>query len=128
MRVLADVASNRRLEGIGLTIPGVVSSAGLLEWAPSLDWRDVIFGERVRTRFDVAVYVENDANAAALAEDQLRDATEGDSLLFVLLDWALAPVCSSTASCIGAVLAGSGSLATSGFPPLTGRWVRRSRR
>jgi predicted NBD/HSP70 family sugar kinase len=31
-------------------------------------------------------YVENDANAAALAEEQLRDASEGDNLLFVLLD------------------------------------------
>ena len=32
------------------------------------------------------MHVENDANAAALAEDQLREASEGDSLLFLLLD------------------------------------------
>ena len=60
--------------------------AGRLEWAPTLDWRDVTLGETARTRFDVAVYVENDANAAALAEEQLREASEGDNLLFLLLD------------------------------------------
>jgi predicted NBD/HSP70 family sugar kinase len=84
--LLAGVVGDRRLEGIGLTVPGIVSSAGRLEWAPTLDWRDVTLGQTARTRFDVAVYVENDANAAALAEEQLRDASEGDNLLFVLLD------------------------------------------
>ena len=84
--LLAGVVGDRRLEGIGLTIPGIVTPAGRLEWAPTLGWRDITLGETARTRFDVAVYVENDANAAALAEEQLRDASEGDNLLFVLLD------------------------------------------
>ena len=83
--LLAGVVGDRRLEGIGLTVPGIVTSRGWLEWAPTLGWRDVTLGETLRTRFDVAVYVENDANAAALAEEQLREASEGDNLLFVLL-------------------------------------------
>jgi hypothetical protein len=72
--LLAGVVGDRHLEGIGLTIPGIVTPAGRLEWAPTLDWRDVTLGDTARTRFDVAVYVENDANAAALAEEQLREA------------------------------------------------------
>ena len=84
--LLVGVVGDRRLEGIGLTIPGVVTDDGWLEWAPSLDWRDVPLGRIVRSRFGVPVYVENDANAAALAEEQLRDASEGDNLLFLLLE------------------------------------------
>ena len=36
--------------------------------------------------FGVPVHVENDANAAVLAEEQLRDTAEGDNLLYLLLD------------------------------------------
>ena len=84
--LLARVVGGRRLEGIGLTVPGVVTSAGRLEWAPSLEWRDATLGEIVRRRFGAPVYVENDANAAAVAEEHLRPASEGDNLLFLLLD------------------------------------------
>ena len=84
--LLAGVIGERRLEGIGLTVPGIVTSAGRLEWAPSLDWRDATLGATARRRFDVPVYVENDANAAAVAEEYLRPASEGDNLLFLLLD------------------------------------------
>ena len=83
---MTGIAGSHRLEGIGLTVPGVVTAAGWLEWAPALGWRDVIVGEAVRRRFGVPVYVENDANAAALAEEHVREATEGDNLLFLLLE------------------------------------------
>ncbi len=68
-----------------MTVPGIVTSDGRLEWAPTLGWRDTGLGEVVRARFGVPLHVENDANAAALAEEQLRDRTEGDNLLFLLL-------------------------------------------
>ncbi len=65
---MAGLVDGRRLEGIGLTVPGIVTSGGWLEWAPSLGWRDVALGETVRTQFGVPVHVEHDANAAAVAE------------------------------------------------------------
>ena len=67
-QLLAGLVDGRRLEGIGLTVPGIVTSGGWLEWAPSLGWRDVALGETVRTQFGVPVHVEHDANAAAVAE------------------------------------------------------------
>ena len=84
--LMSGIVGDRMLEGVGLTIPGVVSTGGRLEWAPSLGWRDVTLGGLVRARFGVPVHVENDANAAVLAEEQLRDTAEGDNLLYLLLD------------------------------------------
>ena len=46
--LLAGVVGDRRLEGIGLTIPGIVTPAGRLEWAPTLGWRDITLGETAR--------------------------------------------------------------------------------
>jgi predicted NBD/HSP70 family sugar kinase len=87
--LLRGVVGDRTLEGIGFTVPGLVTTAGRLEWAPTLGWRNVTLGDTVRSTFGVPVYVENDANAAAVAEEQFRDPTEGDSLLYVLLDSGL---------------------------------------
>ena len=83
--LLAGIAGGRRLRSIGLTVPGIVTAHGRLDWAPTLGWRDTSLGDTVRARFGVDVHVENDANAAALAEEQFRDSAEGDNLLLLLL-------------------------------------------
>ena len=56
------------LLGIGVAIPGLVDvDSGALIYAPNLGWRDVPLGQILSTKFNVPVYVDNDANAAALA-------------------------------------------------------------
>ncbi len=85
-QLLAQQGPGIELQGIGLTVPGVVSSAGRLDWAPWLDWSDVLLGASLQARFGIQVQVENDANAAALAEGELRSRQDGDNLLFLLLD------------------------------------------
>ena len=87
--LLADVLGRHpgvTLQGLGLTLPGLVTNSGRLDWAPWLNWRDATLGESLRARFGIAVRIENDANAAALAEEQLRPRSEGDNLLYLLLD------------------------------------------
>lgn len=55
--------------GIGLGVPGLVDiRQGTLVFAPNLQWRDVPFTEMWSRRFDLPVFVENEANAAALGE------------------------------------------------------------
>jgi hypothetical protein len=58
-----------RLLGIGIAIPGLVDIAsGTVIYAPNLDWREVPLGKIFGRKFDAPVLVDNDANAAALAE------------------------------------------------------------
>ena len=58
-----------RLLGIGVGVPGLVDThTGLLRVAPNLHWMDVPVCELLGQHFDCPVYVENEANAAALGE------------------------------------------------------------
>ena len=55
--------------GIGIGVPGLVDvSSGNLLFAPNLKWCDVPLREVFSREFDVPVFVDNDANVAALGE------------------------------------------------------------
>jgi N-acetylglucosamine repressor len=71
--------------GLGLSVPGTVDlEQGLLVFAPNLQWRNVpirsIFSEHTRLN----VFVENDANAAAIAEHLFGTARNSDDFIFVV--------------------------------------------
>ena len=58
-----------RLLGVGVGVPGLVDvSSGLLKVAPNLKWFNVPVREVLSNYFDCPIYVENEANAAALGE------------------------------------------------------------
>ncbi len=65
----ADVAPEA-LAGVGLSVPGPIDpDTGFVCSPPNLPgWRDVPIAERFREGFRCPVRIENDANAAALAE------------------------------------------------------------
>jgi glucokinase-like ROK family protein len=55
--------------GIGLGVPGLVDvQEGSLVFAPNLRWRDVPLQQIWTERFEWPIFVENEANAAALGE------------------------------------------------------------
>ncbi|HEY0458080.1 MAG TPA: ROK family transcriptional regulator [Pyrinomonadaceae bacterium] len=57
------------IEGIGMSLPGMVESwTGDVLLIPHLDWHRPKFAEIVRQATSLPVKIENDANAAALAE------------------------------------------------------------
>jgi predicted NBD/HSP70 family sugar kinase len=70
------VASSRELnekngntiEGIGISLPGLVDSEGTKLYVPQFKWRDIPLVEEVSAQIGLPVSLENDANAAALAE------------------------------------------------------------
>jgi len=58
-----------RILGVGVGVPGLVDvSSGLLKLAPNLQWFNVPVREVLTNYFDCPIYVENEANAAALGE------------------------------------------------------------
>ena len=62
-------ARKSRLLGIGVGVPGLVDvSSGLLRLAPNLHWVDVPVRDVLASYFDCPIYVESEANAAALGE------------------------------------------------------------
>lgn len=62
-------AHNYHLLGVGVGVPGLVDvSNGLLRLAPNLHWVDVPVRDVLASQFDCPIYVENEANAAALGE------------------------------------------------------------
>jgi glucokinase-like ROK family protein len=69
--------------GLSLAVPGTVDrKAGMLIFAPNLNWRNVPLRE-LFSEGDVRVYVENDANAAAVGEHLFGGAQQSQNFVFV---------------------------------------------
>jgi predicted NBD/HSP70 family sugar kinase len=63
----ASAAFPGRLLGVGLGVPGIVDSKGIVQ-APMLGWRNLPLGPMLRSRLSVPVLVDNDVNTLAVAE------------------------------------------------------------
>ncbi len=58
-----------RLLGIGVGLPGLVNrKLGVLDFAPNLKWRDLDLKNPWAKKFKAPLFVENEANAAAMGE------------------------------------------------------------
>jgi predicted NBD/HSP70 family sugar kinase len=63
------VNSVSRIEGIGVSVPGLVDTDfGSALYVPYFKWRDLKIGERLLAATGIPVVMDNDANALALAE------------------------------------------------------------
>jgi glucokinase len=89
-RIILDAASELReafglFDAVGIGFPGVVDfRRGLVRSSVMLDgWRDVPLAQWLAPALGVPCTVDNDVNAAAVAELRERDAETPDSMLFV---------------------------------------------
>ena len=65
---LAEAASHD-VAAVGVVLPGVVDeSIGVGAWSENLGWRDVAFGDLLRSRLDVPVAIGHDVRAWGAAE------------------------------------------------------------
>lgn len=82
--------SDLRPLGIGVGVPGLVDVVeGELVFAPNLKWRHVPLRQILTERFDLPVFVENDANAAALGEYYFGVARGVANLIYLSADVGL---------------------------------------
>ncbi|MGW7578502.1 ROK family protein [Streptomyces sp. NPDC054765] len=73
------------LRAVGVAGPGIVETDGTVRLSTALPgWTGLPLGERLRRSFRCPVLVENDANAAAVAEHWQGAATDSDDIVFVL--------------------------------------------
>ncbi|GAB2898759.1 ROK family transcriptional regulator [Streptomyces mayteni] len=73
------------LRAVGVGSPGIVGPEGTVRLCSALPgWTGLRLGERLRDAFGCQVLVENDANAAVLAERWLGAATGADDVVLVL--------------------------------------------
>ncbi len=56
---------------------------GILIFAPNLHWHDIPLRKLFAERFDLKVFIENDANAAAVAEHLFGEARQCSDFIFV---------------------------------------------
>jgi glucokinase-like ROK family protein len=74
-----------RLLGMGLALPGMVDiEKGVLVFSPNLQWRDVPLQKMFAEQTGLPVYVDNDANAAALGEHLFGVARQKGHFLFIV--------------------------------------------
>jgi glucokinase-like ROK family protein len=74
-----------RLLGIGIAVPGLVDTAtGTLVYSPNLEWRNVPLRQIFAAKFGLPIFVDNDANAAALAEHYMGATQQIDNYVSVV--------------------------------------------
>ena len=104
-----------RILGLSFAIPGTVElNEGLLIFAPNLNWHNTPIRKIFSERTGLKVFVENDANAAAVAEHLFGVAQKLNDFIFVFAGVGLGGGLSSTASFIEARAVTQAKL---GIPP-----------
>ena len=74
------------IKAIGIGIPGVVDDVGTVKISPNLpEWVDVPLGKFLQNIFTIPSIVDNDANAAAIAELELGAAKGANNFIYVTL-------------------------------------------
>ena len=83
-------STDLRLLGVGVTIPGLVDvHSGTLVFEPNMGWRNVPLEQRLRDTLHLPAFIDNDANAAALAERYFGAAQDVDDLAYVVANIGL---------------------------------------
>lgn len=87
MLIAEGGVAKERILGVGIAISGIVDSVnGLLLRSTNLGWRGVAIAKELEDALGLPVVVENDANAAALAELWFGHGKNAASLLYIKTD------------------------------------------
>jgi glucokinase-like ROK family protein len=71
------------LVGIGVGVPGTVSTDGAILLAPNLNWKNINLKETMQEKYEVPVQVENEANAGAYGEKKFGAGKDFTNIIYV---------------------------------------------
>lgn len=78
--------SRNRIRGIGVAVSGIVDPhIGSCRYSAALNWRDAPVAEKISKALKLPVWVDNDANAIALAEKSFGHAREYQNFSSIIL-------------------------------------------
>jgi predicted NBD/HSP70 family sugar kinase len=83
-RLIAQIGRERRdILGVGVSISGVVTLDGHLAQSPNLGWSDVPLRSLLRETIKLPLYVGNNSNSAAIAEQMFGHGAKSVDFLYV---------------------------------------------
>lgn len=83
--LINDAISKYKIETLGIGIPCVVHNEKII-LAPNLpNWNNIDFGKHIRSNFNIPFVMDNDANAAAIAELITGNGKELDNFVYITL-------------------------------------------
>ena len=86
IRQLAEGVHGGRLRGLAVGVPSPVVKGGVVTFANNLvGWKNINLGEELRKEFRVPIFMENDANMAAIGEHWRGVARGVDNFVFIAL-------------------------------------------
>ena len=85
--VLAQLELNKKaIAGVGVGCPGPLNAEeGVIYHAPNLDWKQVRIKDILEDELGLPVWIENDANAAALGEKWFGAGQGVDNLIYITI-------------------------------------------
>ncbi len=96
LKLRKQLDASQQVLGIGVGLPGGVNEArGVLHFAPNLGWRDVAFGALLGEKLQdsalagVPLFIQNEADVAALGELEFNPTPASDPLLYVSINQGL---------------------------------------
>ena len=96
LKLRRQLGDTQQVLGIGVGLPGGVNEArGVLHFAPNLGWRDVPVGELLAEKLGgtaldgVPLFLQNEADVAALGEMEFNPSPASDPLLYVSINQGL---------------------------------------
>lgn len=70
------------LIGIGICAPGLIDKNQKIVFAPNANWRDIDLKSFIQEKFNVPVFIENEANAGAYGEKVFGAAKNHDNMIY----------------------------------------------
>ena len=96
LKLHKQLDAHQQILGLGVGLPGGVNEArGVLHFAPNLGWRDVPVGTLLADKLQdtalagVPLFIQNEADVAALGEREFNPAPASDPLLYVSINQGL---------------------------------------